>query len=86
MYTKLDNTYIICILQCITDWGVATGGGGGLGYGWGMEKKIGLHVLKLNSQQTPDVKKKNILKTFWAVCRVFLPFIKRFFNVRCLLG
>ena len=31
-------------------------------------------------------RKKNILKTFWLVCRVFLPFKKRFFNVRCLLG
>ena len=31
-------------------------------------------------------RKENILKTFWAVCRVFLPFKKRFSYVWCLLG
>ena len=30
--------------------------------------------------------KRNILKSFCLVCRVFLPFKKRFYNVRCLLG
>ena len=37
------------------------------------------------TQQTTDVE-KTFLKRFCLVCRVFLPFKKRFYYVRCLLG